>query len=76
MFEAIQDNDDNMVNKLQVGSLPDDRHLDTQMNTIKKDGTVENSIAYELYDQVTSVTLKASKGISGEEIGTHDYKLD
>lgn len=65
-----------MVNELQVGSLPDANHLNTQSNTIKKGGTVENSIASELDDEVTPVKIKATQGISGKEIGQHDYKLD
>lgn len=75
IFEAIQDNDDNMVNKLAVGMLPDQKHLDTQLNNIKKDGTVENSIAYELDDDFTPVTLVATQGILGDEIGRHDYEI-
>lgn len=75
IFDAIQDNDPNMINKLEVGSLPDEKHLDTQMNIIKKDGTVENSIAYELDDLETPVTLVATQGIGGDEIGRHDYEI-
>lgn len=76
MFQAVQDNDDNMVNTLDVGMLPDKAHLDTQLNIIKQDGTLENSIAYELDDEVTPVTLIAKKDLVGDEIGRHDYKID
>ena len=76
VFEAVQDNDDNMVNKLGVGSLPDEAHLDTQMNVIKQGGTVENSIAYELTDEITPVTLKATRGYGGDKLGEMDYAID
>ncbi|MEV9641751.1 DUF5067 domain-containing protein [Mammaliicoccus sciuri] len=75
IFTAIQDNDPNMVNKLEVGMLPDETHLDTQMNTIKKDGTVENSIAYELDDLETPVTLVATQGIAGDKIGEQTFEI-
>lgn len=75
IFTAIQDNDPNMVNELEIGSLPDEAHLDTQMNTIKKDGTVANSIAYELDDLETPVTLVANQGLSGKELGRKDFEI-
>lgn len=75
IFTAIQDNDPNMVNELNVGSLPDEAHLDTQSNNIKKDGTVENSIAYELDDEETPVTLVATQGMVGDEIGREDFEI-
>lgn len=75
VFEAVQDNDPNMVNKLSVGSLPDEAHLDTQLNTIKKDGTVENSIAYELDDLETPVTLIATQGIGGDKLGEQNFEV-
>jgi len=76
IFEAVQDNNPNAINTLNVGMLPDDAHSDSQLQTIKKDGTVENSVAYELDDDVTPVTLVASKGMPGEEIGRKDFKID
>ena len=75
VFTAIQDNDPNMINELNVGSLPDESHLDTQMNTIKKNGTLENSIAYELDDLETPVTLVANQGLMGDELGRQDYEI-
>jgi len=75
IFTAIQDNDPNSINELEVGALPDESHLDSQMETIKKDGTVENSIAYELDDLETPVTLVATQGIGGEEIGREEYEI-
>ncbi|GEN86936.1 DUF5067 domain-containing protein [Oceanobacillus sp. FSL W8-0428] len=75
-FTAIQDNDPNIENELSVGMLPDDAHLDTQMANIKKDGTVENSISYELTDTETPVTLVAIKDLIGDEIGRADYEIE
>ena len=73
-FNAIQDNNPNAVNELDVGSLPDDRFLDSQSETIKKGGTVENAIAYELDDLVTPVELVATDGLD-EVIGKATYTL-
>jgi hypothetical protein len=73
-FNAIQDNNPNAVNELEVGSLPDDRFLDSQMETIKKGGTVENAVAYELDDLVTPVELVATEGLD-EVIGKATYTL-
>ena len=55
-FTAYQDNNPNAENKLDVGSLPDDRFLDSQTENIKKGGTVENAMAYELDDLHTRWT--------------------
>lgn len=75
VFTAIQDNDPNAVNELEVGMLPDESHLDTQLEVIKKDGTVENSIAYELDDLETPVTLVATQGLAGKELGRAEYEI-
>lgn len=75
VFEAIQDNDPNAVNTLNVGSLPDDAFLDSQTQTIKKDGTVSNAMAYELDDLETPVTLVAKQGLMGDELGRQDYPV-
>jgi Domain of unknown function (DUF5067) len=75
VFTAIQDNDPNAVNELEVGSLPDEAHLDSQLENIKKDGTVENSVAYMLDDSETPVTLVANQGLMGDEIGRKDYEI-
>ncbi|MFJ7887191.1 DUF5067 domain-containing protein [Lysinibacillus xylanilyticus] len=75
VFTAIQDNNPNAVNELEVGSLPDDRFSSSQIEKIKKDGTVENAIAYNLDDLETPVTLVAKKGLMGEELGKQDYPV-
>jgi hypothetical protein len=72
---AYQDNNPNAENKLEVGGLPDDRFLETQMEKIKKDGTVENAIAYELDDEITPVDLVASTDLGMTELGKTSYKL-
>jgi len=74
MFKAIQDNDPNSVNELNIGTLPDDKFLDTQSHKIKKGGTVENAIAYELSDTKTPVSLKATDG--DKDIGEQSFKLN
>lgn len=74
-FSAYQDNDPNAVNKIDVASLPDSQFLDTQMETIKKDGTVPNATAYELDDETTPVELVAATGFGTSEIGRITYNL-
>lgn len=75
IFTAIQDNNPNSINELEMGALPDEKYLDSQLETIKKDGTVENAVAYELDDSETPVTLVANQGIVGDEIGRQDYEI-
>ena len=72
---VIQDNNPNMVNELEMGMLPDEQFLDSQMATIKKDGTVANAVAYELDDNTTPVILKATNGLLGEEIGEQTFEI-
>ena len=75
VFKAVQDNNPNAVNKLEVGMLPDEKFLDSQLETIKKDGTVKNAIAYELDDLITPVTLIATQGIDGHKLGEQTYNI-
>lgn len=72
---AYQDNNPNAENKLEVGGLPDDSFLESQMENIKKDGTVENAVAYELDDEETPVDLVASNDFGMTELGKTSYKL-
>ena len=74
-FTAIQDNDPNIINELQVGSLPDERFSYTQTESIKPGGTAPSAIAYELDDTTTPVTLKAIKGYDGIELGEQIFNL-
>ena len=75
VFEAVQDNDPNAINTLEVGSHPDDQYLDSQLETIKKGGTVKNAVAYELDDLETPVTLIATQGIFGDKLGEQTFNI-
>ena len=75
IMEAVQDNDPNAINELDVASLPDDQFLDSQLDTIKKDGTVANAVAYKLTDDVTPVELTAKSGMIGDSIGSMIFEI-
>ena len=75
VFSAYQDNDPNAVNELKIAPLPDDRFLDSQMETIKKGGTVADATAYELDDETTPVDLVASEDLGFTETGRMTYNL-
>ena len=72
---AIQDNDKNKVNKLQVAMHPDKTLVRYQSATIKKDGTVSGAVAYELTDLTTPVKLTAYKGVGGAELGSQEFTV-
>lgn len=59
ILTAYQNNDPNRLNEINVGILPDAAYLDTQSETIKKGGTVENTVSYELDDRTMPETLVA-----------------
>lgn len=73
-FTAVQDNDPNMVNELNIASLPDEQYLDSQTAEIKPGGTVSNAVAYELTDEETPVTLTAGSML-GDDFGSFDYEV-
>ena len=75
-FTAIQDNDPNKVNELDLGSYLDPETSDTQLEQIKKGGTVAGTISYELDDLTTPVDLVASKSFSQDEIGRQTFELE
>ena len=75
-FTAIQDNDPNKVNELDLGSYFDPETSDTQLEQIKKGGTIAGTIAYELDDLTTPVELVATKSFSQDEIGRQTFELD
>ena len=75
MFEAIQDNDPNTVNTLDVGWYFDADNTIDGYATIKKDGTVSYYMSYELDDTTTPVVLKASRGVGGESLGEQSYNI-
>lgn len=58
-----------------MGSLPDDAFTESQMETIKEGGTVENAMAYELDDLTTPVELVASDDLGMTEIGRETYPV-
>lgn len=72
---AIQDNNPNAVNELNVAMLPDTRFTDTQMQTIKAGGSVECAVAYELSDTETNVTLTAKNNLIGPELGAQTFPI-
>lgn len=74
VFDAIQDNDPNVVNTLNMGLLPDSQFLDSQTQTIKEGGNVSNAVAYELDDTTTPVTLVARDMMDGE-YGRQDFSI-
>lgn len=72
-FRAYQDNDPNFLNELDVGSQENSAYHDTGFAKIKKGGTVEDVMTYELDDMETPVTLVAS--YRWEEIGSKDFDI-
>ncbi|APX73277.1 DUF5067 domain-containing protein [Companilactobacillus allii] len=76
IFKAVQDNNENTINELKVAALPDNQYLDSQASAIKKNGTVENAVAYTLSDTNTPVQLNATKGVDGKKLGTMKYELN
>ena len=76
MFRAYQDTDPNLVNELTVAALPDAAFLETQTEIIKKDGTVQNAMAYNLDSETVPVVLKATRGIDGEPLGEQTFEID
>lgn len=75
LMTAYQDNNENSLNELNMGSLPDDAFLDSQSEQIKEGGTVSNAVAYELDDDTTPVTLVASDMFGSDNIGKIDYEI-
>lgn len=58
-----------------MAGLPDNRFLQTQSENIKKGGTVESAVAYELDDLKTPVDLVASVNLGLDTIGKVTYLL-
>ncbi|MFP7242388.1 DUF5067 domain-containing protein [Pediococcus pentosaceus] len=74
-FEAYQDTDKAQVNKLNMGSLPDEAFLDSQTENIKKGATAKNAISYELDSTTEPVVLKATKGYDGKLIAQETISI-
>lgn len=72
---AFQDNDPNAENQLEASSLPDDQFLESQMENIKKGGTVASAITFEYDDTITPVDLVASIDLGKTDIGSTTYNL-
>ena len=72
---AIQDNDKNKVNKLEVAMHPDKNLVKDQMSKIKIGRTVSGAVAYELTDLTTPVKLTAYKGVGGIELGSQEFAV-
>ena len=75
LFTAVQDNDPNAINKLNVAMHPDSKYLDNQLAIIKKDGTVTNAVAYALTDTETPVELTAKEDLFGDDIGAMTFDI-
>lgn len=74
-FTAVQDNDPNRINELQIAAHPDATLMPMQSDIIKKGGSVKGACAYTLDDDTTPVTLIAKRGYENYEIGRIDYKI-
>lgn len=73
-FQVVQDNDPNAVNTLNMGMLPDEQFMDSQLQQIKVGGTVSNAVAYELDDTTTPVTVTA-QDILGNQYGSQEFAI-
>lgn len=73
-FEAVQDNDPNKVNELQVTTLPDEKYINDQSAEIKPGGKISSAIAYELSDTETPVTLTA-QSMMGDQFGSAEFPV-
>jgi hypothetical protein len=74
-FEAIQDNSADVVNKLNTGVWHEDKYTDSYLTKIKPGGSIESVICYELDDDVTPVTLKATSGLLGSDLGEQEFEV-
>lgn len=73
LIDAIQDNDPNVVNRLEVGMNPDGTP-DSDFENIKIGGTVSSRICYVLTDNVTPVVLKAGT-MAGDDYGSQTFDI-
>lgn len=75
MFQAYQDTDPNQVNELDVGMLPDEAFLTSQMEEIKPGGTAPCAVAYELDSDTVPVVLKAGALFGGSGYGEQTFDI-
>ena len=76
IMDVYQDNDPNIINKLNTGIYLNNDDVNNLLSEIKQDGTVSSCIAYELSDLETPVELVAKEDIAGAEIGSMIYNLE
>ena len=69
-FSAYQGDEE-----LSVSPLPDNAFVDTQLNSIGNGESIKNAVGYTLTDETTPVTLKATKGLMGADIGEQEYSI-
>lgn len=73
-FHAVQDNDPNKVNELQIGVLNDATAETNSYAEIKPGGTVSSAIAYQLTDTTTPIKLIAGD-LTGTQFGTAEFAV-
>jgi len=77
-FEATQEGIDT-INKLEVGMTPQEEkytsYLEHQLDDIKPGGTAKGIMAYDIDDPQAVVTLKATQGMAGKELGGKKIEL-
>jgi len=77
-FEATQEGTDT-INKLEVGMTPQEEkyasYLEHQLDDIKPGGTAKGIMAYDIDDPKAVVTLKATQGMAGKELGEKKVEL-
>lgn len=74
-FTAIQDNDPNFVNELRPAMYLDSGVGTNALRDVKPKGKIRASIAYQLTDTETPVTLKASNPIGSVQYGEQTYPI-
>ena len=74
VFNAIQDNNDSVVNKLELTSCPDSELEETEGERIKDGATVKGAIAYKLDDTTTPVQIVGE--MNGREVGRGVFDIE
>lgn len=74
VLNAIQDNNDSVVNELELTSSPDSQLAETEWERIKDGATVKGAIAYKLDDTTTPVQIVGE--MNGREVGRGVFELD
>src|SRR5699024_1693102 len=75
-ISAIQRGGAENANELEVTSLPNEEDSDTQKQPIKKDETVENSIAYELTSSKIPISFILEDATTGETAGEDNFDIE